>query len=173
MNRVFLHIFLYLSSLGFSLAQTNSPVPNFKVISLEESAAIEARISSYNSGIYLSDSLFNSYQSERFNLETTETNSYEDGLTWIRRMYIKSQSFRRKTHYCQEQIKKLEKEIKQLNIDDAEDAYQNLMNKADQYYLQKNYVKAKELYERALTLRPSDKRALDQIKKIDTVFKNR
>lgn len=173
MNRIFLYVFFYPSSLGFSLAQTNSPVPNFKVISLKESAAIEERISSYNSGIYLSDSLYNSYQSEKFNLETTEANSYEDGLTWIRRMYIKSQSFRRKTHYCQKRIKKLEKEIKQMNINDAEDAYQNLMNKADQYYLQKNYVKAKELYQRALSIKPSDETAIDQIMKIDAVFKNR
>jgi tetratricopeptide (TPR) repeat protein len=173
MNRVFTHIFFFFFSLSSLLAQTSPPAPSFKVLSLEESASIEERISSYNGGIHLADSLYTSYHQEKFSLETAEANIYEEGLTWIRRLYIKSQSFRRKTHYCQAQIQKLEEEIKQLNKDSAKDVYQDLMNKADQYFLQKNYVKAKELYQRALSIKPSDKTAIDQIKKIDAIFKNR
>lgn len=73
--------------------------------------------------------------------------------------------------YAYEQSKKCEIKLREEADADKERAYRNIISGADDKFDNKNYTKAKELYERASGLRPSDpypKQRLREIQNITT-----
>jgi hypothetical protein len=60
------------------------------------------------------------------------------------------------------------------NVNSPDNAinYDELMKKADQLFIDKEFAKAKENYERCLTLKPKEKRPKDQLEKINKMYKD-
>jgi epidermal growth factor receptor substrate 15 len=71
--------------------------------------------------------------------------------------------------YAYEQSKKAEIKLKEQAEADKERIYRNLINGADDKFENKNYTKAKELYERAVTQRPSDPYPKQRLKEIQNI----
>lgn len=73
-------------------------------------------------------------------------------------------------NYAYEQSKKCEIKLKEEADSDKERVYRNLVNSADDKFNTANYKKAKELYERAVTQRPTDPYPKQKLKEIETIL---
>jgi hypothetical protein len=71
--------------------------------------------------------------------------------------------------YPQDQVEKCREGLKGSG-DTANKEYNKLIKKADEYFNAKNYEKAKNLYTRAIKIKPSDKYPKDQLKEIDRIL---
>jgi epidermal growth factor receptor substrate 15 len=56
------------------------------------------------------------------------------------------------------------------NTAEADKAYQQLLKEGDDFFTAKSYDKAKEIFERAKTQRPSDKHPIDKLAEIDAIL---
>lgn len=71
--------------------------------------------------------------------------------------------------YANEQAKKCELKLKEERDADLERVYRNIISGADDKFNNKNYTKAKELYERAVTQRPSDPYPKQKLREIQNI----
>ncbi|MCB9224916.1 MAG: hypothetical protein H6582_12100 [Crocinitomicaceae bacterium] len=71
--------------------------------------------------------------------------------------------------YPKDQVEKCREGLKN-NGDTADKEYQKLIKKADEYFNAQNYEKAKDLYKRAVKLKPSDQYPKDQLAEIDRIL---
>ncbi len=71
--------------------------------------------------------------------------------------------------YAYEQSKKAEIKLREQAEADKDRVYRNIINGADDKFENKNYAKAKELYERAVTQRPSDPYPKQRLKEIQNI----
>lgn len=71
--------------------------------------------------------------------------------------------------YAYEQSKKCEIKLKEEADADKERIYRNIISSADEKFDTKNYAKAKELYERAVTQRPADPYPKQRLKEIQNI----
>ncbi|MDR0802798.1 hypothetical protein [Fluviicola sp.] len=73
-------------------------------------------------------------------------------------------------NYAYEQSKKCEIKLKEAADADKERVYRNLVNSANEKFNTADYKKAKELYERAVTQRPTDPYPKQKLKDIDNIL---
>jgi hypothetical protein len=149
-----------------SLAQPNESRVN-KTIQLNEVNALEARMTSFKKSVFIADSMYSIYLDSTFHLQTTDPKLFESGLTWIRRLYVKTQSFKPNNNYCEEILSRIDNQIERENNKDADLQYRKLIEVADKKYAAGETDKAIELYKRASVLKPNDdypKKMLDVIR---------
>ncbi|MDA7804359.1 hypothetical protein N8987_07305, partial [Crocinitomix sp.] len=72
--------------------------------------------------------------------------------------------------YPEEQIKKCEGSMRSATDETVEKNYRKIIDIADKNFGEKNYPKAKELYERAIGLKPGDQYPKDQLLAIDKIL---
>jgi hypothetical protein len=111
--------------------------------------------------------MYSVYLDSTFYLQTTDPKLFESGLTWIRRLYLKTQSFKPNNNYCEEILSRIDKQIERENNRDADQQYRKLIEVADKKYATREIDKAIELYKRASALKPNDdypKKMLDMIR---------
>jgi len=86
--------------------------------------------------------------------------------------YQKALEYKPGEIYPQNKIKEIETILeKQRKEKEKEEKYKNLINDADKLMIAKEYVKAKDMYNKALIEKPDDSYAVSQIKKIDDILK--
>ncbi|WP_300666164.1 hypothetical protein, partial [Fluviicola sp.] len=73
-------------------------------------------------------------------------------------------------NYAYEQSKKCEIKLKEEADEDKERVYRNLINSANEKFNAANYKKAKELYERAVTQRPTDIYPRQKLNEINNIL---
>jgi len=71
--------------------------------------------------------------------------------------------------YAYEQSKKCEIKLKETDQAEKDRVYRNIISGADDKFENKNYTKAKELYERAVTQRPADPYPKQKLKEIQNI----
>lgn len=168
-NSIFPSTLLILFSSAFcwvSLAQSTESSAN-KTIQFKEVNALEARMTSFKKSVFIADSMYSVYLDSTFYLQTTDPKLFESGLTWIRRLYLKTQSFKPNNNYCEEILSRIDKQIERENNRDADQQYRKLIEVADKKYATREIDKAIELYKRASALKPNDdypKKMLDMIR---------
>ncbi|MEO9532737.1 MAG: hypothetical protein ABJG68_17080 [Crocinitomicaceae bacterium] len=96
----------------------------------------------------------NLYESKKFKDALTK---YQDALDVINT-----------EQYPKDQVEKCREAMKQTGGGNAQ--YDKLIKKADEYFNEPNYTKAKSLYQRAVKLKPSDQYPKDQLKAIDKIL---
>jgi epidermal growth factor receptor substrate 15 len=72
--------------------------------------------------------------------------------------------------YAYEQSKKSEMKLREIDSAEKERVYQNILTAADDKFVNTNYTKAKELYERALVQRPADPYPKQKLKEIQNIL---
>ena len=72
--------------------------------------------------------------------------------------------------YPKDQIKIINQNMRSETSAELEAQYQKIITKADEYFYAENWEKAKNLYQRALSLKSYDQYPKDQIAKIDTIL---
>ncbi len=135
---------------------------------------IEARMTTLKSSLFLLDSLYGQYtEVAKFTVRDKEQpNRYQSGSSWLYNRYV---SLGRKYHKCNECKLKADELTQLINRENREDMdvqYLKIIQKADDYFQQENFPKAKEYYQRAVTLKPSDsypKQRLDEMDSLLTI----
>lgn len=72
--------------------------------------------------------------------------------------------------YPERRIKECTEAMKAATEDEVNKNYNKIIAKADEYFTKKNYDKAKNLYNRAIGIKPSDQYPKDQLKEIDKLL---
>ncbi|UKN01319.1 hypothetical protein K6119_16450 [Paracrocinitomix mangrovi] len=106
---------------------------------------------------------------DRFNqLVQTADNQFEKGKWQDAMQNYMSALDIFKEQYPEDQVAKCREELKKKP--GADDAYNKLISKADEYFDATNYDKAKGLYKRAIKLKPSDQYPKDKLAEIDRIL---
>lgn len=120
----------------------------------------------------LLDSLFTAYQKSPFQI-CEDSNRYESGSTYLYNRYQRLKSETSKVcKDCEKKMQTLralsEKETKaQLDLQ-----YAKIINKADEYFLKGDFARSKELYMRAIAMKPSDQAPKDALMYLEAIEKN-
>ncbi|MBK8925274.1 MAG: tetratricopeptide repeat protein [Crocinitomicaceae bacterium] len=101
--------------------------------------------------------LDNQKSQSEFDKYVLQANTYFEKSQWkeAKEYYLKALDIK-DDKYCRDQIAIIDKNQQQQSTTEIEAEYQKIIKKADEYFAAKNYTKAKSLYERALSLKPSD-----------------
>ncbi|MBI3133694.1 MAG: tetratricopeptide repeat protein [Bacteroidetes bacterium] len=114
--------------------------------------------------------LANQKDDGEFNTLVQQANTYFEKGDWKNaKVYYEKALAVKDDTYCKNQIDIINKKMKEESGKEVDEQYQKLIAKADEYYDSKTYDKAKGLYERALSIKPSDtypKQRLDEIDRI-------
>ena len=119
--------------------------------------------------IKLIDAESKNKEDQEFNALVKEGNTLYDSEKWLdaKNIYEKALSIKNDV----EVKKKYDKCIKnEQEKGEFTKQYQNLIKKADEKFDVKNYEKAKELYERAITFNSSDSYPKDKLKEIEAIL---
>lgn len=141
-----------------------------KVISQTEVVTLDSRMTNFKKSIFIADSMYALYLDTNFYLETSDPKILSDGLSWIKKLYTKAQSYRPKSNYCKEIIVRIDEQNKRELQEEEDRQYQKILKAAETKYAEGNIDKAVELFERAITIKPSDdypKKRLDQIRALE------
>lgn len=137
-----------------------------RIIFKEAAQQIVTRAQSYETTILLADSLYAAYNKIRFFVAEDENQGLENGLTFTLRLYNKARKQTRKKEYCDSMIDRIMIQC-QLELQQEEDEqYQRIIDKGEEYFVKGDLKKAIELYERAVTLRPSDEKAKKRLEEL-------
>ena len=135
--------------------------------------AIESRMTDLKSSLFLVDSLYQDYLNGGWSSiqDGSKTDVFRDGPSWLYNQYVElSDKYPRQCPDC----KKKADELRQLMDKElraaAEAVYRNLIKKADEYFALRNFLKAKELYQRAVGFRPSDPYPKDRLKEVEAIL---
>jgi hypothetical protein len=120
----------------------------------------------------LLDSLYSAYKNAPFQIYE-DSNRYESGSTYLYNRYQRLKSETPKV--CKDCDKKMQtlREISERETKAEMDLqYAKIINKADENYLKGEFVRSKELYNRAIALKPSDQAPKDALAHLETIEKN-
>jgi hypothetical protein len=120
----------------------------------------------------LLDSLYSAYKNAPFQIYE-DSNRYESGSTYLYNRYQRLKSETPKV--CKDCDKKMQtlREISERETKAEMDLqYAKIINKADENYLKGEFVRSKELYNRAIALKPSDQAPKDALEHLKTIEKN-
>lgn len=156
---------LALFATAYSFAQRKIPFGTIQ--------AIESRMTDAESSIFLVDSLYTDYMNVGpFNIEEgVKSSSSDQGSFWIYNKYI---ALREKyPKQCQECKTKADDVMRLINKEiqaDMEKEYQKVIQKADDCFQQKDFLKAKEYYTRAVSFRPSDPYPEQKLAEVNSIL---
>ena len=105
-----------------------------------------------------------------FNTIVQQANTYFEKGDWknAKIQYEKALGIKDDS-YCRNQIEIINAKMKSETSDTEQKNYQKILTKADEYFDAKNYEKAKELYERAISIKPADVYPKDKLVEIDHI----
>ncbi len=86
-------------------------------------------------------------------------------------LYREANEIKNDETYPAEEVAKLQDRLDKIN--DGAAAYQKLIDVADKKFAEENYKKAKDLYNRARGIRPTDSHPPSQIRKINAILKEK
>lgn len=135
--------------------------------------AIEARMTDMESSLFLLDSLYQDYLNVGafFIQDGPKTDMSQDGSSWLYNKYVYlPRKYRGECKGCKEKIDELRKLQEEEEHVAQETVYRNLIQKADEYFAQRNFLKAKELYQRAVNFRPNDPYPKNKLAEVDSIL---
>jgi hypothetical protein len=143
-----------------------------RIIPTETFQRLEARMIDGKSSVFLVDSLYNDYKTVGpFDIQDRKNLMHsDDGGSWLLNMYVKlGREYPKQCSECKDKATKMMLLIdEEINIE-KEIQYQRIIKKADDCFQQKDFLKAKEYYQRAVTFRPSDPYPKQKLKEIDEI----
>ncbi len=134
---------------------------------------IESRMTDLKSSLFLVDSLYQDYLNGGWSTiqDESRTDVFRDGSSWLYNKYLDIRDkYPGKCNECKIKEDELRQLMDREVRDAAEAAYRNLIKKADEYFTQRNFLKAKELYQRAVDFRPSDPYPKDRLKEVEAIL---
>ncbi|MEZ4937359.1 MAG: hypothetical protein R2799_07170 [Crocinitomicaceae bacterium] len=134
--------------------KANEPYPTDKIQEinnlLKDLQADQANLEAYKKVISDADKL---YSDQKY---SDAINKYKEAL-----------SIRQNENYPQDQIKKITELMKSEEAAKNDEQYNKILKVADKYFGEKNYDKAIELYNRALTFKPQEEYPRQKLKEIE------
>lgn len=137
--------------------------------------SIEARMTDLKSSLFLTDSLYQEYLNGSWLTiqiqDGSKSDLYESGSSWLYNHYTAlGKEYPKQCSECKTKADELARLMDKELRDAAETAYRNLIQKADEYFAQRNFLKAKELYQRAVHFMPSDPYPKNRLKEVETIL---
>lgn len=148
-----------------SHAQSEKNYP-YNVLSINSVESLKGRYNNYRNTIAIADSLNTVYETARFDVQLENSTSYESGSGFILNLYKKAKDFKKKAPGIDEKIAIAQKRCDEEAVEAKETQYARIIQKAEEYYDQGNLDKAIELYKRAVSLKPSDKKAAERLEEL-------
>jgi|GEM_PF-4048516 len=153
------------------LAAFNSLAQGTKILEAAQQQQIEQRITSKNI-LFVADSLFADYRREPFTFRQ-QTGGYEEGLYYLRKLYERAVKAEIRPVYAQQKSDETDALSRQEARAAAEFQYEKLKRIAGEYQQQGNLEKARELYLRAITIKPGDQDAVKKLEAVDLLLKEK
>jgi tetratricopeptide (TPR) repeat protein len=117
----------------------------------------------YQKAIAVADSIF----------EIAHKNKDFDQLSNCKQLYVKANRFYPSSPYPQQKVDEINNLIRNNNPGcGSHNAYQKIVDKANEFYEKKEYEIALKLYDRAHSLKPSDPFNVQRINEIEEILKN-
>ncbi len=135
--------------------------------------AIEARMTDLKSSLFLIDSLYEDYLNVgSFTVQDgTGSDMYEGGSSWIHNRYMELyDKYPRQCPECKIKADEVTRLIAKELRSEEEVAYRKVIQKADDYFRQQNFLKAKEYYQRAVVFKPSDPYPKQKLEEVDAIL---
>lgn len=165
MKSIFVFTFAFYLISSSSFCQDNKKYPH-RILKLADKQLIIDRSTNYEESILLADSLYISYDSSRFDIEIQQKNKYDSGLAFIMKLYDNAKTMTDEKEYCDSMIVQLKARSDRELKDHEDKRYQDILDKAEEHYANGNKTRAIELYERAVSLRPSDEQAKSRLEEL-------
>lgn len=121
----------------------------------------------------LLDSLYSTYKNTPFMIYE-DSNSYESGSTYLYNSYkrLKAQ-FPKICKDCDKKMQVLRNLSEQETKTEMDLQYNKILIKADEMFLKGDFAKSRELYQRAVTFKPSDPLPKEWLKRLDEIGSKR
>ncbi len=113
-------------------------------------------------------------KAKEYNDLITQANTARDGKDWdnAKQLYKDANAVKPSETYPQEQIDWINQEMQRLADEELNQQYQKIIDVANEKFDASDYSKAKELFERAQGMRPSDPYPPQKIAEIEKLLKN-
>lgn len=125
------------------------------------------------SSVFLVDSLNNDYMTiGPFNIQDRKNLKLSDeGSSWLYNMYMKLDiKYPEHCSECKAKAAKMMQLIEDETNVQKEIQYQKIIKKADDCFQQRDFLKAKEYYQRAVNFRPSDPYPKQRLEEVDAIL---
>lgn len=150
-------------------------IPAFsqRIISPVTIQRIEARMTDLKSSLFLVDSLYKDYTSNGSFLiqDSAKSDLFHSGSSWIYNRYDDLGDKYQKT--CKECNGKKDEVMRLMDQEiqaAGEIQYQKIIKKADDCFQQRDFLKAKEYYQRAVNFMPSDPYPKNKLEEVDVIL---
>lgn len=144
-----------------------------RIIPTETFQRLEARMIDGKSSVFLVDSLYNDYKTvgpfdiqDRKNLKRSN-----DGSSWLLNTYIElGQEYPKQCSECKDKATEMMQLINEEIRVEMEIQYQRIIKKADDCFQQRDFLKAKEYYQRAVNFKSSDPYPKQKLQEVDAIL---
>jgi hypothetical protein len=142
-----------------------------KTLEFEQQQRLAQRMTPENI-LWIADSLFADYRLQPFGVRKANGGS-EHGLYYLRQLYERAVKENIRPEYAQQQADETDALSRIEAQASAELQYEKLKRVAGEYQQKGNLEKARELYLRAVAIKPGDQDAVDKLAALDKLLKEK